>query len=249
MAIWVIYFIIGSIGGFSTGLLGIGGGVIMIPMLTQFGQISIRSAVTVSLLFVIVSSFSGLQIHLKMRNIDISTGIWLCTSSIVGALLGVMIAPIFSDYHLKVLFSGIVLIAAVMLIINIPESCIDAPDYKLKKIIAVIIGFIKGIFTGMLGIGAGFILVPSMICLMKVPVRKAIGTSLLVTLISGIFAVIGKIALHEVLSVEMYWILFGAIPCSFLGGWLTGKIEPKLLKMFLFVLLVSIFFVNTFNNI
>lgn len=247
----IIFLLIGCVGGFFSGLLGIGGGVILLPLLSTLGQVSIKTAASISMVFIIFASLSGIVAHKKMGNIDLSVGIWMGASSVIGALGGTLLTGKIPEILLQLIFLGVVILAAMMLLMAKPkgENPQVKEDHSFKKPLIIVMGLIKGLLTGMLGVGGGFIVVPLMIYFLGMFTLKAIGTSLVVTLLSGIAGIIGKTLFYEPLTTATWWVILGAVPLAQLGSRVAARTAPKLLRCFLFALLAAIFVETTFELI
>ena len=236
--------VIGSIGGFLSGFLGIGGGVILLPLMVYLGQMPIKEATAISMWFVIFASISGIIAHKKLGNIDLGIGLWLGGGSVAGAVIGTRFAGILSDKMLQVVFIGVVFAAAIMLLVPSRE---DDPEVDLtsegrpSKVLALTIGLAKGILTGILGIGGGFIVVPLMICVLHIRTIKAVGTSLVVTFLSAIAALVSKAMMSEfVWSGTAPGIILGGIVFAQLGSRAASRVDAWHLRRTLFALLLMI---------
>lgn len=234
-----ILVIIGGIGGILSGFLGIGGGVILIPLLIYWGRLSVKVAASVSMVFIICSSLSGLFAH--RHNIDLKIGLRVGISSILGALAGAYLSGKISDILLKVIFIVIVLAAAFMLLFPKPENeDIDSNNKGSNKYITVFIGLGQGMLTGLLGIGGGFIVIPLMMYFLGMSTIIAIGTSLMIILFSGLSGFIVKAATSQMAYDIAFWVVLGALPGAQFGGWLAHRCKPRFLQISLFIVLIGI---------
>lgn len=242
----IMLLLIGAVGGFLSGFLGIGGGVILIPLLIYLGEYSIKDATAVSVVFIIFASISGILGHKK--NINLEIGIWIGISSIVGTFSVAFLNNIISDRMLNYFFGVVVFLSAFMLLFPTARERqtdldnIESESIISKRLLAVFIGLLKGSLTGLLGVGGGFIVVPLMIYCLKMRTLAAVGTSLLITLISGICATISKTATLKTIEISsITWIVLGAIISAQIGAWLAYQVKPALIRKILFMLLLLIF--------
>ncbi len=240
----IVLLLIGGIGGILSGFLGIGGGVVLIPLLVYWGGISVKAAASVSLVVIIFASLSGIYAH--RRNIDLKIGAWLAVSSVVGALAGAYLGNWVSEVLLKTIFMLVVLAAALMLVLPRNEGC-ESPKRDLgnresgkRQYKALLIGLGQGILTGMLGVGGGFIIVPLMICFLDMPTVSAIGTSLAVIFFSGLSGLVLKAATHQVVLATVLWVILGAVPGAQIGAWAANNCQPRRLQLSLLILLLII---------
>lgn len=244
MSTVLIPLVIGSIGGFLSGFLGIGGGVILLPLMVYLGQIPIKEATAISMWFVIFASISGIIAHKKLGNIDLGIGLWLGSGSVVGAVIGTRFAGTLSDKTLQVIFIGTVFAAAIMLLVPSGEDDLEVDpttEGRPSKLWALTIGLAKGILTGILGIGGGFIVVPLMICVLHIKTIKAVGTSLVVTFLSAIIALVSKIMMGELVCPGTApGIILGGIVFAQLGSRAASRVDAWFLRRMLFALLLLI---------
>jgi uncharacterized membrane protein YfcA len=232
--------LIGGVGGFLSGLLGIGGGVVLIPLIIYFGQTSIKMAASVSIVVVIFASSFGTFAHYGRGNLHVQTGIWMGLASITSALGGAFFSGMFSEAFFYLFYIGLIAVAIVMLFFRSQEELAIAKEYHLRKPHTVSVGLFKGFLTGVLGIGGGFIVIPLMIYFLGMPIHRAVGTSLVVTLFSALAGFMGKVAIgHFDLNIIL-WVVLGTIPTTQGGAWVAQKSSPRLLRLCLMILLIVI---------
>jgi len=236
----LILLSIGAVGGFLSGLLGIGGGVILIPLLVYVGHTSIAVAASANIVVIIFASISGGAVHYGKGNVHALTGTWMGLASMVGALVGSLSSNVFSEEFFYYLYMALVAAAIIILLFPRPEERATSTEYQLRRLPTVFIGLFKGFVTGVLGIGGSFIVIPLTIYFLDMPIHMAVGTSLLVTLFSAVAGFFGKLAIgHFDLSV-IIWVVLGVIPTTQVGVWAAQKSSPRLLRLFLGILLVGI---------
>ncbi len=186
----------GALVGFTSGLLGVGGGFIMVPvqffLLTSLGidpTTAIRVAFGTSLAVILPTAISGTIGHKRRGAVLTEPTVFIGISGIIAAFIGGTLASNIPGEYLKIIFGVLVLVAATwMLVAKYPEHGSEPKKGILKYLI---IGFIAGILSGLLGIGGGVVLVPILSILMGFSMHRAVGTStavLIFTSLGGIFA-------------------------------------------------------------
>jgi uncharacterized membrane protein YfcA len=228
---------IGVIGGFLSGLLGIGGGVVFIPLLVYLGHTPIKVATSVSMVVIIFASASGLLAHHRAKNIHFPTGLWMGIASIFSALVGSFVSGVISDMVLYHLYTGLVATALIMLLLSAKRGGPPSAEFCLRKLPTLLVGILQGLLTGLLGIGGGFIVVPFLVYLLDMPTLLAIGTSLLIILFSAIAGLFGKIMTIQFNPTITIWVVAGSIPAAQIGAWVAQKTGQRLLRLFLIILL------------
>jgi uncharacterized membrane protein YfcA len=169
--------------GFVSGLLGIAGGVILIPVLLEIenllqisSDIAVKMAFGSSLLTGFFTSLSGSVQHWKNNNIRWHDAIWLSVSGALGALAGSSISSCLSGAVLKPLLGIAALFAALTLLFR-PQSCEKNEPRHLPAPFLIGIGSTIGVLSSLVGIGGGIMLIPFLIILLSYPARLAAGTS------------------------------------------------------------------------
>jgi uncharacterized membrane protein YfcA len=197
----------GSAAGLFGSLLGLGGGVLIVPLLTfGFGR-PLREAVGVSLVCVIVTSSAAAGAYLRGGSANLRLGMVLALFTVTGALVGGLIAFLVPDRALAGLFAILLGYVAWTMARGARQGAtpsapvavdaepspvqrpgvLDAPGYHPRRLVPASVSSIgAGVLAALLGVGGGVINVPTMHLLMGVPVRVAAATS---NLIIGITAV------------------------------------------------------------
>lgn len=110
--------IIGLIAGFASGYVGVGGGFIMVPLMTAWLGIPMKRTSGTSLIAIIILAIPGVIQQAFLGHIDYLAGIMLCVGAIPGAVLGAWLVPRVPERTLRFIFAGLLAIAAVMLVVN-----------------------------------------------------------------------------------------------------------------------------------
>jgi uncharacterized protein len=195
-----VLLLTGALVGFASGLLGVGGGFIMVPiqffLLTSLGvdpTTAIRVAFGTSLAVILPTAVSGAIGHARRGAVLSRPLILMGFSGLIAALVGGTLAAHTPGIYLKTIFGILVLISGIwMLIAKYPEVS-GVP--KKGVLNYLLIGFLTGLLSGLLGVGGGVVLVPILIILMGFSMIKAVGTStavLIFTSLGGIIAYISN---------------------------------------------------------
>lgn len=110
--------IIGLIAGFASGYVGVGGGFIMVPLMTAWLGIPMKNTSGTSLIAIIILAIPGVIQQAMLGHIDYLAGIMLCVGAIPGAVLGAWLVPRVPERTLRFIFAGLLAVAAVMLVVN-----------------------------------------------------------------------------------------------------------------------------------
>jgi len=194
--------LVGLAAGFIGTLLGIGGGAIMVPLLTLAG-VDIKKVVPASLLAILGTSAGGLRRLFHEGLVDYRLAVMLELASTTGALTGVAVFGKMKSREL-VAALGIVLIASGMLFLIRQRTAKTARTREYKPIklsekkaaiaAAMAVSYIAGMLSAMLGIGGGVIKVPILVLVLNLPIHAAVSTSKLMVGITALAGVAGHIA-------------------------------------------------------
>lgn len=253
----VILLITGAGIGFASGLLGVGGGFIMVPvqfwLLTSMGidpTIAIRVSLGTSLAVILPTALSGAYGHYKKEAVLLKPVVFLATMGVIGGIIGGTIASNIPGDVMTFIFGAAVLIVAfIMIITNRHENKGKKRDNIFYYISG---GLFMGIMSGLLGVGGGFIMVPFMAIFMRYNMHEAIGTSTAVivfTSIGGIISYIfngwGAYGLppYSVGYVNLFQFIFLAsvsIPMAQLGVKAAHRLPSKQLNYIFVMMLVYV---------
>lgn len=192
-----ILLVVGAIAGTLAGLLGVGGGIVIVPVLywlTEIGllavdqTVAIHFAVATSLLTIIPTSISSSRAHHKKGSIDLAMFKSWAPWMMLGALLGGVLAANVNAVILSGVFGGI----AILVVLNMlnPKPIVLASQPPTQVMARAAIAGPIGAFSAMMGIGGGTLSVPTM-TLLSFPVHRAVGTAALFGLVIAIPGVVG----------------------------------------------------------
>ena len=192
----LLALLFGLLCGIALGLTGGGGSILAVPMLVYGLGLPFHQAITISLLVVGLTALSGFLPRIKAGELELQAGLLLGGAGIIAAPLGGMISNTLSSPLLMFLFAVLMVIVGVWtlfkatLMTPTPDSdkttsCQYLPDGRLNltlkcRLVIIIAGLLTGILTGLFGVGGGFLVVPALLFAAKMPIKKAITTSLLI---------------------------------------------------------------------
>lgn len=162
-------------------LLGLGGGLILIPMLTLIFKLPIHTAIGASIVGVIATSTGSAITYVREGRTDIRLGMTLELATTIGAITGALLAGLFSPDLLYIIFAVfLIYIAFTMAQRRETAAAMDMGSEKIKYHnlpLGMGASGIAGVLSGLLGIGGGIIKIPAMYILMGVPFKTATATS------------------------------------------------------------------------
>ena len=248
-------------GGIAAGLfgslLGLGGGILIVPLLTIGFGLPLREAVGVSLICVIVTSGAAAAVYLERRVANLRLGMTLELFTAIGALIGGLVAFLLSERVLAALFAAMLIYTAVSMArggrsdddeqvlepgarSTLPFGLsLDGPGYTVRNLGRGIAGSVgAGVISALLGIGGGLVKVPVMHLLMGVPLRVSTATS---NLMIGVTASASAIIYLVRGGIDPYVAgptAIGVFLGATVGSRTAHRVELRVLRL-LFVLVLS----------
>jgi uncharacterized membrane protein YfcA len=236
-------FLCGSLAGLFGSLVGLGGGIIIVPILTLIFDVPIKYAVATSLISVCATSIGGAAKYLKRGTADFRLGLFLETTTVAGALTGGFLAVAVKSQVIGITFSLMLFYTSIMMLLKREKPIKSDNELQpvepasLAKYFALGISFVGGMFSSFLGVGGGIIKVPVMNLILKMPMNLAAATS---TYMIGITTAAGSIV-YLVKGMVDYEIaaplILGTYLGSSFGAIISNKTKSNLIK-YLFVAVV-----------
>ena len=225
MKIIIISFVIGLTAGSFGGILGIGGGLIMIPLMVGVLKLTPHKAHGTSLVALVFTGISGAITYASHGALNLTAAALLVVTAVVTAPLGARYCNALTEKNLKKYFGAFLIFCSVLLFLKpyLTGFIGTLPGYA-NIIIFLITGAITGFLSGMMGVGGGTIMIPVMVILIGFTQHVAQGTSLLVMVPAG---AIGAFTHWKMGNVEK-GILWGLIPGIILGTYLGGNIANSI---------------------
>jgi uncharacterized protein len=204
--------------GLSLGLLGGGGSILTVPILVYVVGYEAKPAIAMSLAIVGVVSLVGVAGHWRAGRVRVRTGLAFGAVAMAGAYAGAKIAVYLSGTVQLVLLAVVMLAAAAFMFRNAGARRDPRQPARSQGLPLVVgAGLGVGVLTGLLGIGGGFLIVPALVLLLAIPMKEAVGTSLLVIALNAAAGFGGYLG-----TVEIAWEFLGAFTGIAIVGIVVG---------------------------
>lgn len=229
--------------GISLGLIGGGGSILTVPVLVYLFHIDATQATSYSLFIVGLTSLIGAYLNYRKQQVDVRTALLFGLSSITTVfltrkfLIPAIPNVLFSigDIEISravatmVLFAILMVLAAVSMIRNNNTKQTDTSSTNaLSKLLLFGVGI--GLITGLLGAGGGFLIIPALVLVLHIPMKKAVGTSLLIIALNSLIGFTGDIGQQYIHWPFLLLVAAIAIAGIIIGTWLSRKIAGAKLK-------------------
>ena len=228
----VLALLLSTLIGISLGLLGGGGSILTTPILIYALGVEPKAAIATSLLVVGVTGIAGLLQHARAGNVDWRTGMIFGVAGMAGAYAGGVVAGWIPAQVLMALFALMMLATSVAMFRGRKEAGQDGQAGQTGQAVWKIMldGLVVGLITGLVGAGGGFLVVPALALLGGLPMKRAIGTSLLVISMKSFAGYAGH-ATHVDVDLQLAATVAGAaVAGSFAGSLLSTRISPDSLR-------------------
>lgn len=254
----LLLLLAGGVAGFLAGFFGVGGGIILVPILLIFFKsvdvsslVSTHLAFGTSLLIVIFASMTSAYQYAKNKQVVWRAVLFIGVASVVGAAIGSYIAGELRGPALQRIFATVVLVASVRLLSEGKRGK-DEGEPNLFPLSLGGIGIVVGLVSSLAGVGGGVFAVPMTYYFMRFPLKKSLGTSSATIVITGFASTIGYIVsgwgaiglpAHTLGYVDYYHaipIIVGTLPAAKFGAMVANRTHVDRLRKFYGVFLIVI---------
>lgn len=237
----------GAVVGFFSGLLGIGGGILMFPLLHYlpqvfgFDAIGVKNITGLTMVQGFFASLSAMLFYQKQGLVNKSLvwtlGLSLFLSSLAGSFASIAVP----DNVLLFIFGALALTAAALMFIPRSYARDDLTEdmVSFHKPSAIVMGISVGFLVGLVGQGGAFITIPLMLYVLKIPLRVALGSTLAIGLFSATAGTIGKVATGQVPFAMAGALLIGAVPVAKAGAWVSKRTRTQYLRWLLALIITA----------
>lgn len=242
----VVIFLIGFIGSFISGMVGIGGSIIKYPMLLYipallgFASFSAHEVSGISAIQVFFATIAGVWAYRKSGYLNKTLIMYMGTAILIGSFIGGYGSTLISEGAINLVYAILAILAVIMMFLpkkNLDDRPLD--EITFNKWLAAALAFVVGIAAGIVGAAGAFILVPIMLVVLKIPTRMTIATSLAITFISSIGSTTGKIVTDQILYGPAAVMIIASIIAAPLGAKVGQKMNTKYLQWILTTLILA----------
>ena len=217
---------IGLLAGLLSGLFGVGGGTVIVPMLVLALGFDQRLAAGTSLAAIVPTAAVGVVSYALHDSVAWIPALLLAAGAVVGAQVGTWLLPRLSQTVLRWMFVGFLVMVIVSLFIVVPSRDAELDLTVLTGVGLVALGVVTGVTAGLIGVGGGIIVVPALMLLFGTSDLIAKGTSLLMMIPTAVSGTIGNIRRSNVDLGAAAIIGVAACTTTALGAWFATLVDP-----------------------
>lgn len=250
--------IVGLAVGVLSGMLGVGGGTIMVPVLKLGYSMSAIAATATSLFTIIPTSISGVITHIRNKTCIPALGVAAGIGGAITSPIGVWLASLSPDWAIMVAAALVIAYSAITMfqkaIKSLRRDRLEATDEdaaaeapseeadvlsaedlpalatRRNVLVCAIIGLAAGTLSGYVGVGGGFIMVPLFMQLLNLPLRLTSGTSLIAVMILATSGTVMQVIYGNVDWIAGIFIAVGSIPGAYIGSKLITRVPETALR-------------------
>ena len=221
---------LGLLIGASLGLLGGGGSILTVPIFVYVLGFPPKEAIAMSLAVVGVTSLVGVAGHWRAGNVNLRTGATFGAVAMVGTFAGTRLSALLSGATQLAIFGVVMLVAATFMFRGRRSPDATAGRRRGAAMALVVVeGLAVGLLTGLVGVGGVFLIVPALV-LLALPMREAVGTSLLIIATNCAVGVAGYLGHIHFTWISMALVTAGTLPGISLGTYLHRFVSQDALR-------------------
>lgn len=236
--------------GISMGLLGAGGSVLTVPIFVYVLGVEPQPAIAMSLGVVGATALVAALARLRGTSVSFRVAAVFGPTAMVGAFFGAYLALLIPPEVQLVCFALVLLVSALLILRSESRGAIAPPaesegapqvDLAMAMILAML-GVSVGVLSAIIGVGGGFIIVPALVLVARLPMRLAVGTSLVIIALNALSGFAGYLG-----KVEIDWTLVGtftalASAATIAGSHWSNRVPQTRLKQAFAVMLIAVAF-------
>ena len=235
----LILLLVGVVGGAFSGAFGVGGGIVMVPLMLWLLGFDQRRAAATSLAAIVLSSLAGSLAYFATGHVDVVVGLIVGVGGIFGSFIGARLLRILPIVWLRWGFIVLLIVIAVRMFLLVPARDEDFALTAPVVVALIATGLFMGLTAGLFGVGGGVLIVPIFIALFGVSDLVAKGTSLLAMIPTALSGSVANVRGSLLRPLDGVVIGSAAVVASF-GGAMLALIMPPALSSILFGIFVAL---------
>lgn len=238
---------LGLVAAFTSALLGVGGGIVMLPLLLYappllgFPALDVRTATGLATAQVLFATVFGTVAHGRQGAVDRHLVLWVGAAMTAASVTAALLSGMVPGRVLLAVFAAVATIAGAIMFW--PAAADLAKDSQwtgeFNRPLACLVGAVAGTLVGLVGSGT-FVLSPGLLYALRVPTRVTIGTTLGIATAAALGATVGKAAAGLVPLEPAIAVLAGTLPGVVLGAHISRRLPPHVLRLLLAALITVI---------
>jgi len=238
---------LGFVGAFISGLIGVGGAVVLIPLLYYVppwlgvGALDIKLVAGVTMAQVLAATAVGTAVHGGAGAVHRPLAVIAGTSMAAATLTGAVASRYVTGRTLLAVFGTMGLLALLLMLVPSPEPAAPAEAVvTFDRKAAVVYPVVVGLMSGLVGAGGAFLITPVLLGLLRLPLRLSIGTSLAIAGIAAVAGFLGKLVTSQVPLWPTVAVVAGSLGGAAVGARVSHRAPPRVLRASLVVVIALV---------
>ncbi len=223
------------------GIMGLGSGIIYVPLLHWWGLDFATGAIPLGLLLSIATGAGVAYTYLREGLVHMRTGLSTGMAALIGSPLGVVALNLVPVGVVKIVLSIAALYVGLKALLSgEPEAHVERASYALTRGLTLLMGFLMGFFSALVGVGGGFLLVPVLLA-RGYPTREAVGTTSLVVAISTSSGFLFHLSSAKFpFNAALFFLVLVIVGARLGGLWASRHANPKALRFIIAIMIMAI---------
>jgi uncharacterized protein len=233
--------LVGLAAGVLSGLFGVGGGIVMTPGLTALGGLTPIVAVATPLPVILPTAAVGAFTYRRAGEVDMRAAAWISLTGAAASAVGALLTEAVNARVLLLVTAGILAWQSIRILHERSRPAAIEPR-PLHAWTLALVGVVAGLLSGLLGIGGGTVIVPALAGMLGVPLKRALGTSLVAVVVLVIPGTIVHAALGNIDWTAALFLVIGSLPGARLGATIALGTKERTLRLMVgsFLALVAV---------
>jgi uncharacterized protein len=226
----ILIVLVGLVAGILSGLFGIGGGTAMTPGLTALGGVAPIVAVATPLPVILPTAAVGALTYHRAGEVDIRAAAWISLTGSGASAAGALLTEVV-DARLLLVVTAALLAWQSLEILRGRSRTMTAEEGRIPAWTLTLVGVAAGLLSGLLGIGGGLVIVPTLAGMLGMPLKRALGTSLVAVVVLVIPGTIVHAALGNIDWAVALFLVLGSVPGARLGATIALEARERTLRL------------------
>jgi uncharacterized membrane protein YfcA len=237
----ILTVLVGLAAGVLSGLFGVGGGIVMTPGLTALAGIAPIVAVATPLPVILPTAAVGAYTYHRAGEVDLRAAGWISLTGSAASAVGALLTEVVNARLLLVVTAGLLAWQSAQ-ILRGRSRATTIEERPIPAWTLALVGVAAGLLAGLLGIGGGLVIVPALAGMLGVPLKRALGTSLVAVVVLVIPGTIVHAALGNIDWTVALFLVIGSVPGARLGATVALGTKERTLRLLVgsFLALVAV---------
>ena len=209
--------LVGLVAGVLSGLFGVGGGIVMTPGLTALSGLAPLVAVATPLPVILPTAMVGAFTYHRAGEVDLRAAAWISMTGAAASAAGALLTEVVNARALLLVTAGLLAWQSIQILRGRSRPTAEAAA-SIPAVALALVGVVAGLLSGLLGIGGGLIIVPALAGMLRMPLKRTLGTSLVAVVVLVIPGTIVHAALGNLDWTAALFLVAGSLPGARLGA-------------------------------